>query len=380
MKKVAFAGTFDPITDGHVWVIEEGLNIADEVVVMIAHNPKKKTMFTEFERKAMIDEVLREKNIDKRVTTVLIRNEYVAQAAAQYDCNYLIRGIRSALDFDYETLIQQTNTTVLKGAKTIFVMPPRDLESVSSSFVKSLVGSVGWHWYIKSFLPAPVYQAWLKKYLQGIVAELLDKNVWRAEVQQKLLSEVFKRYGESDRVYHNLEHIVHCLQELEWLISNGNLSAEQIEKLVLSILTHDIIYNAKDKNHSDEELSAQWFSEFSKTHLNQTFSEVEDMIRATGYLSGGKIAQTPEEKILCSIDLAILAKQLDNYKWYANAVRKEYSFVSDNDFYKGRIHALETLLKRDRLYLSDEFSHYEQLARQNLQHEISYLKSMQVEI
>lgn len=380
MKKIAFAGTFDPITNGHLWVIEEGISIADEVVVMIAHNPSKQTLFSEEQRKNMIEQAILQNGWQKKVKVVLIKNEYIAQSAQLHGCDYLIRGIRSALDFDYESLIQKTNTDVLVGVKTLFVMPPRDLESVSSSYVKSLIGPVGWHWYIKDFVPQSVYDAWLRKYITTTTHKN-TQGVWKNTINSQmvvdsLLEQVFTAYSNNSRFYHNLEHIAHCLQELQWCEANYKLSSNLIEQLTIGLLCHDIIYNSDNKETSDEEQSATWFESFARKigHDNESTNIIANMIRKTAYLSGKVKAETSEEKLLCSIDLSILAQSSKVYNWYSKMVRKEYSFVSDEDFHKGRITVLETLVKNDRLYLHEYYQHYEQRAKKNLLLEIETLK------
>lgn len=138
MKKIAFSGTLDPITNGHLWVIQEARALADEVVVFISENPVKKPQFSALERKDIIERSVAECGWDN-VSVVIVKGDYTARAAKRHGIEYLVRGIRNTSDFDYENLIQQTNVDVLDGAKTIFVMPPRDLGSVSSSFVLSLI-------------------------------------------------------------------------------------------------------------------------------------------------------------------------------------------------------------------------------------------------
>ena len=123
MEKIVFAGSFDPLTNGHLWVIEQGLEVANKVVVFVAENIAKKTMFSAIERKKMIEDSCKHKEFKDRVEVMVIRNEYVAKKAIQIGATHLIRGIRSPNDFDYEELIQKTNTDVLGGAKTLFVLP-----------------------------------------------------------------------------------------------------------------------------------------------------------------------------------------------------------------------------------------------------------------
>lgn len=368
MKKIAFTGSFDPITKGHLWVVQEGLEMAEKVVLMIAVNPNKKYMFSEQERKEMIFKSLVEYGIENRVDIVISRNEYVAQSAMDLGCNYLIRGIRSSNDFDYESLIQKANTEVLGGSKTIFVMPPRDLESVSSSFIKNFLGPVGWHWNIKKFISNAVYDALIKKYLTTCIVKYtgLDLN---EENQEKFVEMVLKQY--ENRPYHNIDHIIHCFQELEWFLSNTEQKSNiNIHDVGLAIIAHDIIYGAKEKQ-LDEELSAKWLENYLKT-INQERKEVLDIILSTAHLSGKYNVDTIEKELMTSIDLAILGQRNEIYKRYADAVRKEYDYVTDSDYIDGRKKAISYLLNQ-KLFLNEIFDKYEEKAKYNMLEEIEKL-------
>lgn len=374
MKKIAFTGSFDPITKGHLWVVQEGLEIAEKVVLMIAVNPAKKCMFSEKERKEMIYNSLVEYGIEDRVEIVISKNEYVAQAAMDFDCQYLIRGIRSAVDFDYESLIQKANTEVLGGAKTIFVMPPRDLESVSSSFIKNLVGPIGWHWNIKKFITNAVYDALIKKYLEECIKKYTGLNLNDTQ-REKFLTTVLEKY--KNRTYHNIDHIVHCFQELEWFLSNAQSTEHiNIQDVGLAIFTHDIIYGAKEEK-IDEELSAIWLENYLK-EIEQFRQEPVDIVLSTAHLSGKYKVDTPEKELMTSIDLAILGQRDEIYKRYADGVRKEYSFVNDSDYVAGRIKALDFLLNHT-LFLNEDFTRYESRARTNMKNEKDRLVSYSIE-
>jgi len=121
-------------------VIGEARSLADEVIVFLSQNPAKKPQFPAEDRKRIIEQSARECGWDN-VQVVIVKGDYTARAAKKHGCDYLIRGIRTT-PISTMKLIQQTNVDVLQGAKTIFVMPPRDLGSVSSSFVKALEGPV----------------------------------------------------------------------------------------------------------------------------------------------------------------------------------------------------------------------------------------------
>jgi pantetheine-phosphate adenylyltransferase len=374
MKKIAFAGTFDPITNGHLWVIEEALNIAEEVVVIIAVNNTKKPLFDEITRKVMIEQAIKKLPNHERVSVKVLKNEYVAQAAiVNFGCDYLIRGIRSALDFDYETLIQKTNTDILCGAKTIFVMPPRDLESVSSSFVKALVGPVGWHWNIQEFVPEFVYRHWVQKYIKEVALSFCqDSKI------VDFVTEITSFYSDEGRYYHNMDHLAHCMQELEWLSLNTNQSQEDLKNLCIALLGHDVIYGENMEGHSDEELSAEWTQAWAlnKELLNEEQAQtVKELIEKTQYLSKKLTLDTNLEKLMCSIDLAVLGKNKKVYDKYKTNIRKEYQQVPDAVYSAGRINALKKLLEMPKLYESDNFEHYELLARNNLQDEIIQLSN-----
>jgi pantetheine-phosphate adenylyltransferase len=373
MKKIAFGGTFDPITNGHLWVIEEGLKLAEEIIIMVAQNSSKNPFFSDKERKEMIEQALEEKNLSHRAKVIVVKNEYTAQTAFRLGCEYQIRGLRSANDFDYEALIQKTNTDVLHGVKTIFVMPPRDLESVSSSFVKMLVGPPGWHWHVKKLVPSSVYNLWLEKFITHFVRQ----NAGLPEdMMQAMLKAVFLNYRSPSRHYHSLDHIAHCIEELQWVMANYDLERSQIESLVRSILVHDIIQNVKDEHHSDEELSAIWYGDFIHSYgleLSPLDKAVMQMIESTGYLSGGKMAETFEEKLLCSIDLAILAQPEEIYDLYSLAIREEYANIPDNMYVHGRINALKKLMERT-IYLNEYYETSEIWAQRNMLREIEMLQ------
>ena len=102
MEKIVFAGSFDPLTNGHLWVIQEGLNIAKEVIVFVAENNAKKTMFSAQECLEMIQKTCSALPNGNRISVMIINNEYTARKAIQIGATHLIRGIRSSGDFDYD--------------------------------------------------------------------------------------------------------------------------------------------------------------------------------------------------------------------------------------------------------------------------------------
>jgi pantetheine-phosphate adenylyltransferase len=142
MKKIAvYPGSFDPITNGHVDIIKRGLRMFDELIVLIAHNPNKKTLFTVEERLGMIREVIRDcKNVRVDSFDGLLV-EYVKGAGA----NVILRGLRALSDFEYEFQLALINRRLNRDVETVFLMSGFKWFYTSSKIINeaaSLGGSV----------------------------------------------------------------------------------------------------------------------------------------------------------------------------------------------------------------------------------------------
>ncbi|MFZ6678770.1 pantetheine-phosphate adenylyltransferase [Undibacterium sp. Tian12W] len=379
MKKIAFSGTLDPITNGHLWVIQEARALADEVVVFISENPVKKPQFDAIERKDIIERSVAECGWHN-VSVVIVKGDYTARAAKRHGIEYLVRGIRNTSDFDYENLIQQTNVDVLDGAKTIFVMPPRDLGSVSSSFVRALQGPVGWHWTVKKFMPMPAYIAWIKSWLRTDWQKLWEG----AGVEASKLDHWFDyltgddAYGAARRTYHNLDHLVHGLSEISAWASNTGASKADVAILKKAFWFHDAVYGDKHTDLSNEEQSARlWLDAGLHTKNAQDAQEVADLIRVTDHFQSANVNH-PLKDAMLGVDLAILGQAADTYDVYAAAVRLEYSEVDDATYQAGRGRVLshfEVQAAAGKLFADAWFAElYTSQALLNLQREKTQLQ------
>lgn len=342
MKRIGFSGTLDPITNGHMWVIGEARSIADEVIVFLSENSTKQPRFSAEERRAIVLESCAERQWDN-VQVLVVKSDYTARVARKHGVDYLIRGIRTTADFDYENLIQQTNVEVIGGAKTLFVMPPRDLGSVSSSFVKALEGPVGWNWTTKKFVPAPAYRAWITSWLH---------KEWQALFQGEAAAQWFARltgvaaYGGAARHYHNLDHLVHGLAEIRAWAANTGATERDANLVRAAFWFHDAHYGPHDGHQpaavSNEEASARlWLGSGLDADAGRA-QEVATLIRATDHLQGGPIAH-PLKDILLGVDLAILGQDEEVYAHYARGIRAEYGHVADERYGEQRQRVLEHL-------------------------------------
>ncbi len=129
-----FAGSFDPFTIGHADIVNRTLQLFDKVVVVVAVNPEKRYMFTADERLQAIAALYR---TDSRVETVLY-DGMMADLAPRYGAQFIVRGVRSVIDFEYEKVEADYNRR-LGQLETVLLYSSPALASVSSTAYRQLV-------------------------------------------------------------------------------------------------------------------------------------------------------------------------------------------------------------------------------------------------
>lgn len=136
MTKVMYPGSFDPITKGHMNIIEQASELFDEVIIAVLQNPSKKNgLFTLEERLGIIKELYQEKENIKVITGT----GAAVDIALTHDCKAIVRGLRSLSDYDFEVQLQQINKE-MSGNKvnTICLFADKEYQFVSSSVVKEV--------------------------------------------------------------------------------------------------------------------------------------------------------------------------------------------------------------------------------------------------
>ena len=136
MRLALYAGTFDPITRGHLSVIERSALLFDRLLVVVAVNPDKHPLFTADERVAMIRRVVAPWNNVACTCT----DGFVVDLARQTGARYLVRGIRGATDVDGEIALADMNRALAREVETVFIPAHPELSQVSSSRLKQLAG------------------------------------------------------------------------------------------------------------------------------------------------------------------------------------------------------------------------------------------------
>ena len=136
MTKVLYPGSFDPMTKGHMNIVEQASKLFDEVIIAVMHNPaKKNAFFSTEERIELIKELYKKANNIK----VVAASGATVDVAVLHVCQAIIRGLRSLTDFDYEVQMQQINKEISNGqVNTVCLFADKDYQFVSSSMVKEV--------------------------------------------------------------------------------------------------------------------------------------------------------------------------------------------------------------------------------------------------
>jgi pantetheine-phosphate adenylyltransferase len=161
MKNIAiYAGTFDPITLGHVDLLERAARIFDHVIVAIAVNHNKKPLFSMQERVDLSTRVVSHlKNIEVKGFDCLLLD-----FAKQHGANVILRGLRAVADFDYEFQLASMNRYMNQAIETMFMMPAEKYMYISSSLVREIATLGG---DVSGFVPPLIVKALKEKVSHG---------------------------------------------------------------------------------------------------------------------------------------------------------------------------------------------------------------------
>ncbi|RYZ98785.1 MAG: pantetheine-phosphate adenylyltransferase [Proteobacteria bacterium] len=163
-RRAIYPGSFDPITNGHVDIIRRGLNLFDEIVVVVAVNLRKSSAksgwFTPDERIALVRETFK----DEARVKVDFCDGLIMDYARKNNVSAVLRGLRAASDFESEFMMAAINRELNEEVETVFMMTGKNLFFVSSTVLKEVAAFGG---NVQAYVPDPVWQAVKRKLASG---------------------------------------------------------------------------------------------------------------------------------------------------------------------------------------------------------------------
>jgi len=157
--RAIFPGSFDPITNGHMDVIQRGMKLFDELIIAVGRSPVKNQLFSPKERVEMIDELIRE----RKMTGISVESfeGLTVEYATGKKADVILRGLRSLTDVQYEFQLAMTNRAV-SGIETVFIMTSEQYGFTSSTLIRE-VASLGGD--LSNLIPNNIYER-IKKHLK----------------------------------------------------------------------------------------------------------------------------------------------------------------------------------------------------------------------
>jgi pantetheine-phosphate adenylyltransferase len=146
MKIALFPGSFDPVTNAHVDIVQRSLGLFDKVVIGIGVNSSKQSLLQPDLRKKMLESVFR----DEPKIEITVYEGLTVDFCRQIDAEYMIRGIRTVSDFEYEKAIAQMNHALVPEIESIFIVSKPGFSSISSTIVREILK---YHGDVSGFVP-----------------------------------------------------------------------------------------------------------------------------------------------------------------------------------------------------------------------------------
>jgi len=160
MKRMVYPGTFDPITNGHIDLVERACRLFDHVIIAVADSPRKKPLFCLEERVNLATQALTHlDNIEVCGFDCLLAN-FVQEKQA----DGLVRGLRAVSDFEYEFQLANMNRALAPNMESLFLTPAEHLSYISSSLVREIASLQG---DVSKFVPTIVHDALKEKFSKG---------------------------------------------------------------------------------------------------------------------------------------------------------------------------------------------------------------------
>lgn len=156
-RVAVYPGSFDPITNGHLDIIKRGIRVFDEIIVLVAYNPNKSSLFTVEERVSMINETISSIEGVRADSHAGLLVDYLKKTST----NIILRGMRALSDFEYEFQMALMNRRQARDIETVFLMSGFKWFYTGSQLIKQVVSIGG---SVKGLVPDNVHQKLLEKF------------------------------------------------------------------------------------------------------------------------------------------------------------------------------------------------------------------------
>lgn len=137
--------------------MSRGCELFDELIVVLAVNPEKKGFLSMEARREALEKMAA--GLPGNVRVEVVPQGFLVDFASNTGATHLLRGVRNTIDFEYEKAMARMNTRMQPEIQTVFLMPPSELEEISSSMVRGFVGLPGWERWVKACVPPCVFEA-----------------------------------------------------------------------------------------------------------------------------------------------------------------------------------------------------------------------------
>ncbi len=183
-----------------------------------------------------------------------------------------------------------------------------------------------------------------------------------------MFERLVKAYGEPERAYHTMDHVLDCLDRLD---ESESPHADR-DVVEMAIWFHDYVYDASRWDNEMRSAALAYLELMAAGVGYPTLPRVPELIKMTAHAAQ---PAEPDGRLLCDIDLSILGGGDREFDDYQNAIRKEYAWVPEPEYRAGRSKVLSAFLGRARIYLTDDFHRrYEAAARRNLERALAALQ------
>lgn len=410
-RAALYAGSFNPVTKGHLHVIGHATKMTDRLVVGVGTNPKKDPLFSGAERVAMIrDDIMKNLQPELDAAGNPCRIDVIEYQGATTDVmqaeglSVFFRGVRGVSDFNDEDTMALANADLFNDGdfegnlqeqftqSLIYTTTP-ELRKVSSSVARELC-MLGKDDALLRYVTPDVRLRLIQRMDEKGMRPATDKkyNILSTEdfaalkdmwdeltpscdraLADEIFTDVLTRYAAADRYYHNGGHLAELAAH--WREFKDELS--DAATVGLALFFHDVIYDAArtDNEAQSASYAASRLKDMGFDAVDIT--RVEDLIEMTA--SHNAPAGDFDAALMLDMDMAVLGAEPNQYQKYAQAVAAEYSKTySAGDYARGRLSMfIEPSLEKENLFLTDKFrQRYQEQARRNLRAEIVTLENI----